>query len=497
MSLRSRLLFLCLLIAGVAGVVSVYDRLSRNYDEVAHVNCGKQWWADGIYIYEPLHPPLARIFAGSLYTLFGVDESAVDTTGVVNRADYIHNTVMARLGVLPFYIVSCLLVFYWSRQLFGLASALWSLALYITLSTVTAHAAFATTDVAYAAMFTAAMWAFTLWLHTPSMRHTVLLGLVVGLTLGSKFSALVHVPASVVLILLVQMLYNLRHKQPLCPLHLRHISRGLFVAAPTVVAVIALLYRFDFDPLFKGIQDVATKNRLGHAVWLFGPLNHHGVWYFFPVVFFFKTPIPFHIATIVGHMRIFRSPTNLRAFYPLLAALGVLLASMPSNINIGVRHVLPMYPLLVIPAGYGMLMLWQSTYLKRLIAAALLAWQAYGFITHYPEHIAYFNEFGGNHPERISMDSDFNWGHNFLLIDDALRARDIRRVRLCELVDFNWLNMRLLSAEILPCPNRRMRGWWVVSRSYRMMFQTHFTWLEDYEPVQAIGSTADLYWIEK
>jgi hypothetical protein len=504
MTLRRTILFALLLMLGVLGVTTTYTLLSKTADEEFHVHCGMQWWTKGSYTIHPVNPPLARIADAALPYLLDSDKDAEVMT---LRDAYLQKAIMMRLGTLPFYVISCLVVFIWSRSLFGADAALWSLALYVSLATVSAHAGLATTDMCYAAMFVWAMFMGVQWLQLPSQKTGVWLGVSLGLAVGAKFSVLVQWPAAMLLIVAAQLGANLYRRRrgevvAVWPLRMAH-ALPMVIAAPMAFMVLALIYRFDLSALTEGLSQLRRMNEQGFALWMFGPLHNRGVWYFFPVVFFFKTPLSFMAAVSVAKLRALRHmPGMLPALFPMLAAAGVLLASMPSNINLGVRHVLPLYPLLAVPAGYGLWWLWQCAGWRRLAAAGLLAAQVGGFIYTWPDHVSYFNVLAGRHPEHITLDSDLDWGQGIIQLDNALMALNTDddkngKIYLClrglHIVDFSV--KKLLHVPVEACPSGLVQGWVVVSRSVRVMNPDNFSLLDPYKPVQRIGETMDLYYI--
>ena len=58
---HSGLLSVLLVILASVRIVSTYHVFSQTSDEPAHIAAGMQWLDQGIYQYEPLHPPLARV----------------------------------------------------------------------------------------------------------------------------------------------------------------------------------------------------------------------------------------------------------------------------------------------------------------------------------------------------------------------------------------------------------------------------------------------------
>ena len=491
--------WLLLLLVGVAGVVSTYTRLSETDDEPFHIKCGLEWWQMGTYSTQPMHPPLARVAAAILpYWLDVENQERIIAANESWEDNYLYRSITSRLGILPFYIISCLIVFRWSRELFGKNTALFSLGLYVTLSTVTGHGGLATTDMVYTAMLLWAIKATINWIKEPHSNQSILLGGSLGMMFGSKFSAIAHWPAAIALIVCAQAYANFKEKKALFPFTKTHLKSSLFYALPIMGYTIAIIYRFNLSDLWQGIRDVYTLNKGGFSIWLFGPMKNISAWYFFPVVFFFKTPLAFLVAGIWGSAKILpdiRHSSTVHTVFPLAAFIGILAISITSNINLGVRHVLVLYPLLCIPAGYGLYNLWQGRRWRKTLVAILLLWQMENFVAIYPEHIAYFNELAGSHPEHITLDSDFDWGQDIIMLKEAMDARDIPGVFLCARRDAKWSASILLHKRTIDCPYGHARGWIAISRAHRALFPDYFTWLNQYEAVQSVGRTMDLYFI--
>lgn len=488
---RGRWIFLLLLAFGVMAVVTSYTSLSETDDELFHVECGLEWITKGTYTTQPLHPPVARVADASLVWL---RDQLFGTHVLVKRGAYMNKMVLSRLGVLPFYIFSCGLVFWWARRLFGESEGLWALGAYVTLSSVTAHAGLATTDMAYTAMFLWALALTVLWVEEPTQKRSLWLGAACALMLGTKFSALMHWPMCFLALLVMQAWARKREGLSAAPLSMAHIRQGLLFVVPVFVLVLWLVYRCDFTPLVQGIRDAAKLNQEGYGIWFYGPLNNHGVWNFFPVVFFYKTPLAFMAASVTGFLLLARLGAVMEGF-PFVAALVVLVSSMASHVNLGVRHVLPMYPLLAIVAGYGMWRLWVAGAWRRGLAVVLALSQFIGFCMYQPEHIAYFNILAGEHPEEISLDSDFDWGQSMLMLDEELQRRGVKEVRICARKDALWSAFFVVEAKVSPCPTGPVPGWLAVSRAYRLLNAADFTWLPKVPGVEKIGKTMDLYYM--
>ena len=58
---RSTVIVLALILLGTVRIASTYTVLNHTSDEPSHLACGIQWLDQGVYRYEPQHPPLTRI----------------------------------------------------------------------------------------------------------------------------------------------------------------------------------------------------------------------------------------------------------------------------------------------------------------------------------------------------------------------------------------------------------------------------------------------------
>ncbi len=149
---------------------------------------------------------------------------------------------------------------------------------------------------------------------------------------------------------------------------------------------------------FAGADYVRFHTQSGHAASLLGRFSTSGWWYYFPVVLFFKTPLPFLGLAAAG---LFFLRRNTVAYVPL----ALLAVAMTSRINIGVRHVLPIYPFLTIAAAVATIVLWRR---RRALVVLLLSWYFVGTALAHPDYLAWFNEAAGGHPERIAVDSNLD-----------------------------------------------------------------------------------------
>src|SRR3990172_3448217 len=82
----------------------------------------------------------------------------------------------------------------WAKDMLGWKGALVAFALHALSPNLLAHSAVATTDLPVAAFYVFTLYAFFRYSHTSTLPHSLLTGLMFGLALAAKFSALLLLP---------------------------------------------------------------------------------------------------------------------------------------------------------------------------------------------------------------------------------------------------------------------------------------------------------------
>ncbi len=439
-------LALALVVVASVRIVATYNVFSNVIDEPAHIACGMEWLDKGVYQWEPQHPPLARVAAALGPYLAGIRSQGTvhendhsmyfEGNAILHRQEYDHTLALARLGILPFFWIACGVVYVWGKRYFGAAVAVIALFLFSFLPPVLAHAGLATTDMAVTAFLGAAFFTGVMWADEPTVRRGVWFGAATGLAVLSKFSTLVFLPAGAGAALLAY--FAVERPRPgdvWESVQGRLPSFG--VAVLTGAITIWAGYRFSFGPvhfahlqlpapeLFQGIQDVIQHNREGHPSYLLGMHSWYGFWDFYFVVLAVKTPLAFLALLGIGIATVRRRSSGC-GWLPLACALGILCAALFSHINIGVRHILPIYVMFSLVAAIGALRLLEQAEKRPWAGAALgalLLWLGISSLLAHPDYIPYFNELAGSHPENILVDSDLDWGQDLKRL--AARFREL------------------------------------------------------------------------
>ena len=458
---------------------------------------------------------------------------------------YSYNLSLSRLGNIPFFLMLISVAWLWSRKLFGDISALLTLFFITSIPSILGHSGLATTDIALTSLCFSGIYVFKLWLELPSYRRCILLGLTWGLAAIAKFSALLFLPISAISILFWRMLLASRkNQQNLQSItnRIKPMAFTLMIAAFVAFVVIWSGYRFStasltksehrphkpiermfggngklkdiayhlsespifpFGEFFRGIWQQKKHNDRGHKSYLLGEYSTHGWWYFFPLVFLIKTPLSFLFFVLVGSIRLaFKSirTKDWQYFIPILTAVGIMLSVMPANINLGIRYILIVYPLLAVIAGYGatyLLKVQKWPIIMRTIFAILLAWYIFSTSFSHPDYIAYFNEIAVESPERFRGDSDLDWGQDLQRLSIELKNRNIKEFSLAYFgsADPNKFNLPPFTSLKR---HESTTGWVAISLNKLIDFEGDpphdgYAWLRKYETVDTVGKSIKLY----
>jgi hypothetical protein len=216
------------------------------------------------------------------------------------------------------------------------------------------------------------------------------------------------------------------------------------------------------------VDSALTHNTRGHPAYFLGEIRSTGWWYFFPVLLLVKTPLAWLILAILGLMVCCRRAGNVAYWMPVAFAAGILVPGMTSHVNIGLRHILPIYSGLAILAALGLLRLLEDQPNKKwagALAVLLPVWLLISGALQHPNYLAYFNEFVGDRPEKIVVDSDLDWGQDTIRL-----ARRLKQLGATQ-VNYNTFNLtsdRLAQWPGLPNPRpifalNPAEGWTAVS----------------------------------
>ncbi len=516
---RHVLLAVILVLIGSLRIASTYSVFSHTMDEPDHLGAGMQYLSTGQYTYEDAHTPLARVFAAAGPFLAGERFHPVpipyrESFRILGAGDHYQRILtLGRLGILPFFWAGSLVVFLWGNRCGGPITALIATLLFTTLPPVLAHSGVITTDMALASLCGAAAYASLLWAEKPSRARTVAFGALLGLAPLAKLSA---IPYLLAVWFLMYAWYLFRDRPGFSQALGQIWSRRFSLAAVFGIAclVIWAVYSFHFGRVaylhaslpapefFSGMATVWQHNQNGHASYLLGHRRNIGVWYFFPVVLGVKTPLAMLLLLLWspflrGRMRGRASVATAVAF-----SAGILLFAMTSRINIGVRHVLPVYIGFSIVCGAAAAAVLLAPAVPaagfirpaKLAMVGLLAWHVASGALQHPDYLPYTNEIAGSHPENFVADSDLDWGQDMKRLGQYFGRLGVREIT------FRPYNATYLDMGGPPLPHmlpsdwdHPSPGWNAVSLSGWKVFN-HPGWVNGRTPQARIGRTTWLWY---
>lgn len=381
----------------------------------------------------------------------------------------------SRAAVTVLGVVLGLVVFGWARRVAGDAAGLLALGLYCFEPLIIAHSSLATADLAVTLLFTLALAAWWRLLHRVSVVTVGLAGVATGLLVTAKLSAVLLGPA--VLVLLAGRLVRGGEVELAWPGGRRTV-RGVAMLGPWVVAVgvvglvaygmIWAIYGFHFAPgallpdekWYDVLQPDAgwalrTVNFLrvhhllpeaylfdvqwfitstgGRRAYLLGDHSVEGFAAYFPIAWLTKTSLPLLLALGVaavagglawGRRGLAAGTVRLKELWPLGVFAGIYGGvAVAGSLNIGLRHLLPVYPALFVVAGAGVTLWaagrWRLGYVGVMTAAALVVAKGAS-----PWFLAYFNPAAGGmiNGHRVLVESNYDWGQDLPRVSRWLAA---------------------------------------------------------------------------
>ena len=448
---------------------------SQTLNESVHIFSGYQYWRHRDFGANPEHPPLVKLVAALPLLALDLKEPPV-VGGQTKYEHYMasipflyHNHTDAgvmlfrtRMAASVFTYLLAVLVFLCGYEMLGAGPALLGLALLVFEPNLLAHGALVTTDVGEACFLFASVYAFYRYVEKPTVGRLATCGVAVALALAAKHSGVVVVPILGLLTIVSLAIAGWpRPKKAVAPV--KRGKRSEVVARKTLPLAAALLvifaiggaglwsfytYRYTARPegaalnpplenftqaLHGGLQHdlvlaLAHAHLLpesylwgltdvlvgaeGRVTFLLGKVYATGQWFYFPLVFLMKATLGLLLLLIAFPFvakRIGAPRELLFLTIPPVVFLGI---AMSSDLNLGVRHILPVFPFLILLAAATASSLARRSRVAAYVVGALLLAHAASSLHAYPNYLAYSNEVVGGPSKsyRVMSDSNVDWG---------------------------------------------------------------------------------------
>jgi 4-amino-4-deoxy-L-arabinose transferase-like glycosyltransferase len=451
------------------------------WDEPDHIYSGYMSWK-GDFGLNPEHPPLVKFVAtlpllGMPLNVPELQDRPYRLQAVLGGRDFIfHNDAdkvvfRAQMAASIFTLLLLVIVFLTAREMFGTTAGFVGLGLLVFDPTLLAHGALVTTDAIQACFLLASIYAFYRYVKAPSVSRLAITGLAVGLALASKHSAVLVFPMLVMLAGIEVFRRKSVDKGSQLSIGKRgaRLGAALLIIGLVSVGILWGTYGFRYSARGSGLRlnpsmeaqlnqvPSSTEARVlgefarlhllpesyiygfAHVLfsaksfnsYVFGKAYPHAVWFYFPVAMLVKSSLTFLILLVIciwviasGRLKKWRELAFL-----LIPSLIYLAASMIGGMNIGIRHILPVYIFLAIVIAGATSVLVKSRRYWLYAVLLLLLFQAISVTRTFPNYIGYANEaFGGpKNVWRYVSDSSADWAQQLHAVKRYTDARNIQR----------------------------------------------------------------------
>ncbi len=390
----------------------------------------------------------------------------------------------ARLLASIFTIIAALLVFLGTTEMFSTTAGLIALILFCFEPNLVAHGAYVATDMSAACTFFATIYAFWRWSVRPTTARLLVTGLAAGIALSAKHSTILLAPMLLLLAIGV-LVAQRRNTQPPSPtarltvprLSVAHLSVTRMLGALALITVIAVAilwafygFRYNARPaglalsptlaeyvhplapleargiLFAahlhllpeswlyGLADVRRVAN-GYPSFLLGRVYPHGTWFYFPVLFIIKSTLAMLALLALTLFALARRwlRFSLELYFVLVPPILYFLISMGSHLNIGARHILPVFLFCCVIAAAGAAALIRAPGSQKsrerwtLAMFALLIFHIASTLHASPNYLTYSNEAWGG-PSKTYLylsDSNADWAQQLIAVSSFLRKNKI------------------------------------------------------------------------
>ena len=470
------------LILGIQLALSVRQE-SQTWDEGDHIFAGYMTWTRADFGLNPEHPPLLKLLATApllptpltvpaLQERYFKEEAFLDGKEFLYRNDADAILFRTRLAAATLTLLTALLVFTATREMFGSGAAFVALALLVFEPNLLAHGALVTTDAGISCFMFATIYAFYRYAKAPSIGRLLVVGLSAGLALAVKHSGIFVFPMLFLLAVceMVRQRINVGGDAGAAAGMGRRALRltaSLVAVTAIALAVLWAFYGFRYQARPEGLQlnpplAEYTQGLKPHEAWVvstaanwrvlpesylygmadvrltadfytsyvLGKTYAHGVWFYFPVVFVIKSTLAFLVLLLLAAAAVAMRRLNYwrEVLFLTVPPAFYFVVAMNAATNIGVRHILPLYIFISALAGGAAWAFIRRNRKWAYAVAALLLFHAGSSAVAFPHYIAYSNELWGGpgNTYRHLSDSNADWGEQLKAVKKYLDGRGVK-----------------------------------------------------------------------
>jgi Dolichyl-phosphate-mannose-protein mannosyltransferase len=461
---------------------------SATWDEPHHLVDGYMIWKHGDFGLNPEVPPLVKMVAALPLLHMPLREPQLQGRSIPDEAysdggAFVYQQaghpdrilLPARMACAVFTLGLALLLGIVGWRIFGPVAGLIAMAFLVFDPNVLANGALVTTDIASALSLLGTMYAWYCYCKSPTWTRRsdwarlALTGLLAGLALAAKYTGILLVPMLLLLalgegllrrsgrvalrlvaawagvvavaLLVVWSFYGFRYNArpdglELKPTLAQHLSQ---LPNPADAQHLALLARGHILPegYLWGLADTKYIAAVSPS-YFFGEVYLHGKRMYFPAAILIKSTLPFLLLLpVLVYAWVARRWRPYRELLFVTVPVALYLAvAINSEMNIGVRHVLPIYPFLYLLEAGAVASLALRSRRWRVALGVLIVWQIATTLHLAPgSYMAYANEaWGGpSQTHRYLSDANVDWGQQ---LKAAKQYLDERGIKDCWMVYF-------------------------------------------------------------
>jgi len=486
----------------------------------------------------------------------------------------------SRLAMIGLLIFLGWLLFWWTKRITNNTVAVGVLTLFAFSPTFLAHGRLVNTDIGAVLGALIAIIFWLRFLQDPAWKNVLFAGIAFGIAMLLKFSLVLLIPFFVIIAFLHILLFSKNF--------IKYLGKSLIVGLVGFILVVWPVYQFHIwnyppehqlrdtiadisghpislakdlniwmteQPLLRapaqylrGLLMASQRTAWGNTTYFLGEMSADSWWHYFPLLYLLKIPLAFNLLALIALAVFFAVlwkkwkrkeqflNTARKYFWMIALFLWIIVywtATLSGNLNIGVRHLLPVFPftyILVVFLIYQGLKSISQIKLRKMAAiflCFLFVWYIFSSISAFPHYLSYYNKLGGGTQQgyKIAGDSNYDWGQDFYRLLAFVEKEKIEKIHLDYFGGEDeeyWLGekyIRLNPKEIgdeskdssSPFADAQIKeppkGWLAVSVNQLMGGITepgprfdqetgYYNWLKEYTPLARAGHSIFIYFID-
>jgi len=213
-------------------------------------------------------------------------------------------------------------------------------------------------------------------------------------------------------------------------------------------------------------------------------------------------------------------------FIAITCILMFMMVGVLGNLNIGLRHILGLWPFMIMLCGWGFSKICmikfsngalmredkgsdacfisnKFKYLRIIFGAILVLWYIAVQINIWPYYLSYYNEMVGGYKNgyKYSVDSNTDWGQDLKRLAKFVKDNNIEKIKVDYFGGSQPEYYMGQNQELWRSSFGETTGWLAVSATYyqnskyyaRVNGEKDYSWLEKYKPVAIIGGSILVY----